>query len=177
MSDHLVISAIGNDQPGIINKLTTIILDQHCNIADSRMAVLGGECAIILLANGQKTQIEQLEKQLHLAQQTLGLTIACHRTQSKDPAGHSQAYTVKAVSLDHPGIIQRLAGFFSDRNINIDNLDTSSYAAAHTGTPMFQLQMHINIPTDANINTLREQFIEFCEEMNIDANLEEINNT
>jgi len=171
MSDHLVISALGSDQPGIVNKLSTVILDQHCNIADSRMTVLGGEFAIILLVNGDPAHIKQLEQQLDSQQQPLGLTITCRRTHDNNDQ-QRQAYTVDAVAMDHPGIVQRLAGFFAERNINIDNLDTSSYAAAHTGTTMFRLQMHINIPTDTDIDTLREQFIEFCENLTIDASLE-----
>ena len=173
MTKHLVISALGSDQPGIVNKLSTLILDQHCNIADSRMAVLGGEFAIILLANGNPTRIKQLEQQLKTEQQSLGLTITCRHTHDKKDSERTQRpYTVEAVALDHPGIVQRLAGFFADRNLNIENLNTSSYPAAHTGTAMFRLQMHINTPSDTDIAALREQFIEFCEEMSIDASIE-----
>lgn len=172
MTDHLVISALGSDQPGIVNKLSSVILAQQCNIADSRMTVLGGEFAIILLVNGNSSQIAQLEQQLAQEQQPLGLTITCRHTQRRDEVDQCQPCTVEAVALDHPGIVQRLAAFFSDRNINIDNLHTNSYPAAHTGTTMFRLQMHINLPKDNDINALREQFIDFCEEMNIDASLE-----
>jgi len=173
MSDHLVISALGNDQPGIVKKLSAVILDQHCNIADSRMAVLGGEFAIILLVNGTPEDIEQLQQRLDNEQQPLGLTITCRQTHNNRTTERPQRpYTVEAVALDHPGIVQRLAGFFADRHLNIENLNTSSYPAAHTGTPMFRLQMHINTPAETDINALREQFIEFCDNLTIDASLE-----
>lgn len=171
MATHLVISALGQDQPGIIKSLSTVIVEQHCNIADSRMTVLGGECAIILLVNGDNTHIEQLKQQLSANEEPLGLTITCRDTTSKHMDKQFISYTVEALSLDHPGIVQRLAGFFSDRNINIDNLNTNRYAAAHTGTTMFQLQMHIFIPSEADINAISEHFIEFCDEMTIDASL------
>ena len=52
MNTLLVISALGDDRPGIVNDLSTVILEYGCNIADSRMSVLGGEFALILLVAG-----------------------------------------------------------------------------------------------------------------------------
>ena len=47
MSDsYLVITALGKDQPGIVNTLSKLALDSGCNITNSRMAVLGGEFAV-----------------------------------------------------------------------------------------------------------------------------------
>ena len=66
------------------------------------------------------------------------------------------------------------ATFFSDKNINIEDMTTSSYAAAHTGTPMFSVRMNIGIPADIHIAALRDEFMDFCDSMNIDAVLEPI---
>lgn len=176
MPDNLVISALGSDRPGIVNRLSTVILDQDCNIADSRMTVLGGEFAIILLVSGKPAQIQALEQRLESEQGQLELTITSKRTGSRTVSGGQQSCNVEAVALDHPGIVQRLTGFFADRNINIEDLDTDSYPAPHTGTAIFRLQMRIVVPADTDIAALREQFIGFCEEMNIDASLEADNN-
>jgi len=171
MPDNLVISALGSDRPGIVNRLSTVILDQDCNIADSRMTVLGGEFAIILLVTGEPARIEALEQRLQSEQAGLELTITSKRTGSRAAGGGQQTCDVEAVALDHPGIVQRLTGFFADRDVNIEDLDTDSYPAAHTGTAMFRLQMRIVVPADTDIASLREQFIGFCEDMNIDAHL------
>ena len=57
-------------------------------------------------------------------------------------------------------------------NINIEDMNTSSYSAAHTGTPMFAVRMTVGIPSDIQISGLREDFMEFCDSMNLDAVLE-----
>lgn len=172
MSDHLVISALGDDQPGIVNKLSSLILALDCNINDSRMAVLGGEFAVILLVNGDTANIQQLQQRLADEQDNLGLTIISKptRPQTKQSA-QQQPYNVTAVALDHPGIVQRLAGFFAERNINIENLSTGSSPAPHTGTPMFELHMRIHLDKDEAIEPLWEQFISLCDGLNIDASL------
>ena len=39
-------------------------------------------------------------------------------------------------------------------------MTTSSYAAAHTGTPMFAVHMHVGIPSNIHIAALRDEFME-----------------
>ena len=43
---QLVLSALGEDRPGIIDELSRCVLDSGCSILDSRMAVLGGDFAL-----------------------------------------------------------------------------------------------------------------------------------
>ena len=172
MNAYLVISALGEDQTGIVNALSKTVLECKCNIDDSRMSVLGGEFAIMLLISGSKENILRLEEQTPELQDKLGLTITCKRTQERMQSSDRVAYQATAVSIDHPGIVQQIADYFASRNINIENLITETYPAAHTGTPMFRISMLVYVSTDTNIITLREDFISFCEDMNIDATLE-----
>ena len=173
-NSHLVISALGIDRPGIVNQLSKAIYDLQCNISDSRMTVLGGEFAILLMVEGPWNQLAKLEDQVPELQAKLDLTITTKRTEERAPNAKLLPYGVDVVSLDHPGIVYSLASFFSDKDINIEDMTTSSYAAAHTGTPMFSVRMNIGIPADIQIAVLRDEFMDFCDSMNIDAVLEPI---
>lgn len=172
MSNYFVISALGGDRPGIVNELSRCILDSGCNIADSRMSVLGGEFAIMLLVAGNWSTIGKLEAQLPRLEQQLGMTITARRTEAHQPRQALLPYEVDVVAMDHPGIVHDLANFFSERNINIQDLVTSSYAAAHTGTPMFSVHMSVGIPADQHISALREEFLDHCDQLNLDAVIE-----
>ena len=57
MSAYLVISAIGQDRPGIVDEVSAFILSHQCNVEDSRMAVLGGDFALIMLVSGPETGV------------------------------------------------------------------------------------------------------------------------
>jgi glycine cleavage system transcriptional repressor len=115
-----------------------------------------------------------LEDQVPELQEKLNLTITTKRTEERSANANLLPYGVDVVSLDHPGIVYSLASFFSDKNINIEDMTTGSYAAAHTGTPMFSVRMSIGIPADIHIAALRDEFMDFCDSMNIDAVLEPI---
>jgi glycine cleavage system transcriptional repressor len=168
----LVISALGEDHPGIVNQLSKAILDHGCNIEDSRMTVLGGEFAAMLLVEGKWNTLAKIENALPELGRQLGMTIISKRTGERASGKNLLPYAVDVISMDHPGIVNNLAGFFAERTINIEDMSTSSYAAAHTGTPMFAVHMTVGIPADMHIAALREEFMDYCDGLNLDAVLE-----
>ena len=176
MSTHLVITALGKDRPGIVNDLTQAILNCECNIEDSSMMVLGGEFSIMLLVTGNWNAIARLEEILPGLQNKLDLTIHYKRTENRQYGSNLLPYAVDVISIDHPGIVHHLANFFSSRKINIEELTTSSYSAAHTGTQMFSAHLEVGIPADSSIAELRDAFMEFCDGMNLDAVIEPLKN-
>ena len=95
-------------------------------------------------------------------------------TQQRNSQPDLLSYHIEVLSIDHSGIIHRLADFFSNRKINIENLTTDTYHAAHTGTPMFSLHMTVNIPGDYSLAQLREQFLDFCDDLNLDGIMEPV---
>ena len=174
MSSFLVISALGEDRPGLVSSLSDIILNAGCNIEDSRMSILGGEFALIMLVSGAWNNIAKLEDSLPAAQEKLNLVINSKRTEERNLTKKEIPYSVEVVSLDHPGIVYQITGFFSQREINIHDMYTTSHRAAHTGSPMFTLSMTIEIPAATHISSLRDQFMDFCDELNLDAIMEPV---
>jgi len=172
MDNYLAISAVGQDRPGIVNELSRAILEYGCNIVDSRMTVLGGEFAIILMVSGHWNQIAKLESALPKFAANLGLTLNYKRTSARKAQPDLIPYDIDVVAIDHPGIVHQLTNFFSSRHINIEDLSTSSYYAAHTGAKMFTLTMIVGIPSSMSIADIRELFFTFCDDLNLDATMQ-----
>lgn len=171
---QLVLSALGVDKPGIIDELSLFVMSSGCNITDSRMTVMGGDFAILLLIEGNWNTIAKLEDQITALEEQLGLSVTTRRTAQKAARKDLLPYGVDVVSLDQPGIVYNLASFFSKRQINIQEMETSSYAAAHTGTPMFTVHLTVDIPASQQISVLREEFMDFCDQLNLDAIMEPV---
>ena len=169
MNDLLVITAIGEDRPGIVDELSHILFDADLNIEDSRMSILGGEFAIILLVSGKTQALIQLQNQQRKLEDALKLKLLIKPTQAKQTHKNNIPYAIKVVGMDNPGIVHRLARFLARHNINIEDLETESYPAPHTGTPMFAVSMSVEIPSELSISKLRDEFIDLCDEQNLDA--------
>jgi len=174
VKNYLVISALGENRLGLVNELSRAILECGCRILDSRMTALGCEFTAIMLVHGNWNTLAKLEVQLKRLEQPLGMSIAVKRTEGHKRRGNILPYAVEVIAIDQPGIVHSLASFFSQRSINIEDLITRSYSAPHTGTPMFSVNMTIGIPASLSIAMLREEFMDFCDELNLDAVMEPV---
>ena len=174
MKQFLVMSVLAEDRPGILHDIARAVKDCGCNVVESHMTVLGGEFTMLLLVSGNWNTITKLEGQLPKLEKRLSLTLSARRTTEREPRHNLVPYAIDAVCLDQPGIILNLANFFTERNIGIADLVTRGYPAAHTGAPMFSVQMAVNIPANLHIGSLREEFMDFCDRLNLDAILEPI---
>ena len=138
------------------------------------MATLGSEFAILMLVSGNWHTLNRLEKGLDKLGGDDNLTFSIRKTGERPAKDDRMPYAVDVVCLDQQGIVFGLANFFASRNIEIADVATRRYAAAHTGAPMFAVQMAVNIPGSVHLAQLREEFMEMCDEMNLDAILEPV---
>jgi glycine cleavage system transcriptional repressor len=174
MKQHLAVSAIGGDRTGMVHELTRVISECGGNITESRMAALGTEFAMLLLVSGNWHALAKLETELKRLAETSNLSIHLRRTEPRAPRTDMLPYSIDVVCLDQSGIVSGLAGFFATRGIDIAEASTRSYPAAHTGAPMFAVQMIVNVPSRIHVAHLREEFMEFCDSLNLDAILEPV---
>ncbi len=174
MTQLIVLSAVGTDRPGVVKDLSKAILDCGGNIEESGMAALGAEFAVLLLISGNWHTLTKLEKALDGLTEKDGLAITIRKTGERGDQVNCIPYGVDVVCLDQPGIVFHLSEFFAVRDIEIADLATRRYAAAHTGAPMFSVQMTVNIPGSAPIAQLRDDFLDLCEQLNLDSILEPV---
>ncbi|MGH8280484.1 MAG: glycine cleavage system protein R [Gammaproteobacteria bacterium] len=170
----LVVSILAPDQPGLLQHITRTVKDCGCNIAESRMTLLAGEFTMLLLIAGNWNMLTRLENQLPKLESQLGLRLCLRRSTASLPPQERLPYAIDAVCVDQPGIIFNLASFFTERGIGIHDLTTRGYPAVHTGTSMVSVQMTVDIPADLHLGTLRDDFTDFCDQLNLDAVLEPI---
>ena len=166
-----VIATIGADRPGIVTELSELAHRLGLNIEDSRMTVLGGEFAVLMSVAGTDAELAALEPELDALCASSQLAYLLRRTEPR-AAAHALPYQVSVVAMDHPGIVSRVAGFFANRAINIRELNTETERAAHTGTPIFNLAMTIELPPTVKVAELRREFDAFCEEQDLDGGIE-----
>jgi glycine cleavage system transcriptional repressor len=174
MEQLIVISAVGGNPTSMVNELARVILDCGGNIKESRMAQMGSDFGVLLLVSGNWHTISRLEGELGRYGESNGVTMQFRRTEPRRMGKELLPYAVDVVGLDQPGIVHNLSGFFAARKVEIGEVATRSYAASHTGAQMFSVQMFINIPSSVHIAGLREEFMEFCDQLNVDAIMEPV---
>ena len=165
-----VIATVAEDRPGIVSELSTIVHDLGLNIEDSRMTVLGGEFAVLMSVAGDESALGELDSKLSEQAASGGFAYLFRRTGDRPQVEH-QLFTATVEAMDHPGIVSGVTRFFSDRGVNIRELTTETARAAHTGAPVFNLTMEIEVAADDAIDALRDAFDAFCAAESLDGEL------
>lgn len=173
MSDYAVLTAVGGDQPGLVDGISRFLLDCGCNLEDSRMAILGGEFAMIILVSGPEAGIRRVLDEAPAAGEPLGLTVTGRpaRRPGEQAGPPAAPYVVRAYAMDHPGIVQRVTHLLAERGVNIRSLDTELTHAPHTGQPLFSLEARVDVPSGVSARSLRRDLEALGDEENVDLTL------
>ena len=169
MDKHLaVITAVGSDRIGIVDDFTSFIEDKKANIQESRMAVLGGEFAVIMLVSGQKRAISGLIGSVEELEKKSGLRIEIKPTIPQDKDENSIPYLLECVSLDSPGLVHSVTRFIRQEGINIEDLETETTHAPWTGAPLFKMKAHVFVPMSLSVQKIKAGLTRLEQEKDLD---------
>lgn len=149
--------------------LTKRIADAGCNLSDARVSTIGNDTALLLLAVGAWDAIAKLETALTKLGRDEELRLSHYRTGPREQTGNLLPYLVEVVSADRAGLLVKVVEFFTRHDIRVEQLNSMRYQAMQTGAQMFQAQITIGIPAEIHLATLRDDFLELCDGLNLDA--------
>jgi glycine cleavage system transcriptional repressor len=167
--NYLLISAFAPQPDSPLVAITRRIADCGCNLVEARVASLGHDLSVLALAVGPWDAIAKLETALGKLERGENLRIVHFRTGPKPMQTMLLPYVVEVVAADKSGILHQLAEFFARRGISIEQLHSTRYRAMQTGADMFSAQITVGIPAATHIAALRDDFLEFCDGLNLDA--------
>mgnify|MGYP001041608188 CR=1 FL=1 len=133
---HLVLTVVGDDRAGLVQKLADIIAAHGGNWERSELAELAGAFAGIVLVEvpddhraALVTGLSELDELLHIT--------PYEGTASTDaPAGEQVTFTV--LGNDRPGIVRDLTQVLVGEGLTIDRFASRTVAAPMSGGELFE---------------------------------------
>jgi len=172
MRTQLLVTSIGEDRPGIVACLTEVFVANSANLEESRMAILGGEFAAIMLVSIATNNVPTLERDLAKLQ-TQGISVTARRTENLDPnrfAGYSN-FEIFLKGADHEGIVHKVSSFLHDQSINIQSVETTVVPAPVTGSPLFQMSALVLVPPSLSAAELKKKLDAIADQETVDIEL------
>jgi len=170
--NYLLINAFAPREDSPLVQLARRIAESGCNLVESRLATLGQEVSIQALCQGAWDAVAKLESAMARMERDGGVRLVYFRTSMREAQGNALPYVVEVTAADKPGVLYQLAEFFEHHGISIEAMTCSRYKAVQTGAEVFSAQFTVGIPVDTHIAALRDDFLEFCDGLNLDAILD-----
>lgn len=168
MTNFLVVTAMGTDRPGIVNELAKLVTDADCNIVDSRMAVFGNECTLILLLSGQWNAIANFEGSLPAQSARLELITLLKRTSEHTLLEYSERLSIRLHGEDAPNCIGKFSQYLAERAIDLSSLRTRAKDGLQ------QISMQINLPPEIDSEKVKLDFTTLARSLNLTISFEKI---
>lgn len=166
---YLVVTTVGPDRRGTVDKITEVIVSYEANIEESRMARLGGEFAVIMLLSLPAEKEEDLLSGLNTLKEA-GLTVVTQPTNLArlEKFQGFVPYEISVVGADHEGIVHRVAHYLASEEIQVESMDTHTTRAPITGTPIFSMYALVQAPPTLTLPKLREKLVDLGDQLGVD---------
>jgi glycine cleavage system transcriptional repressor len=122
---HAVVSALGPDRPGIVAKVTRVLLEHGCNIADSHMGLLNGRFTMMLVVSVPENLRERrFAEDLERAARELGLDAIHAEYVGEGSPTEPASHVVTVYGADHPGIVAAVTDALAAGGASVTDLQT-----------------------------------------------------
>ena len=171
MKKHALVTAVGADRVGIVDDLSGEILTRGWNIEESRMALLGGDFAALLLVSAEEGTSSALIDEMPAIGSRLGLAASARPTSGPHAENEALPYILESASLDTPGIVRALSQSLRRFGVNIVGMETDTSPAPWSGAPMFTLRARLLVPRSVAVAELRDELSRVEAAHNLDLTL------
>ena len=169
---HVAVTALGADRPGIVAKVTGVLMQHGGNLEDTAMTNLGGHFAMMLIVDVPTAETaEVLEAALTAEVGGLGLTVAVRPIAelADEGTGTGSSWALSLYGADKPGIVHRVTQLLADHGANI--VDLSTRVVGPGPEHAYVLLLELDLPSDADVERLRHELASLAAEMGVEAHL------
>jgi glycine cleavage system transcriptional repressor len=171
---QLAITVLGNKSNGFIAEILSALSACQCSVVELRTSNLTQITAAYVLIAGNWNHIAKLEGMLEAIKIRFEIQMSFLRPDEMPPVLEGVPYTLETISMDKHDVLFAVTSFLLDRGICIEEVTASRHQAAFFNTPVFSTKYVLLVPPEVRILSLREEFLDFCDSLNIDAILEPI---
>jgi glycine cleavage system regulatory protein len=165
---YLVVTITCPDRPGIVERITEVLVAQEAIWEESRLARLGGDFAGIVLISVAPAKAETLA----VALRALGseqMTVVVKPTQpAADTVAGGTLYDLRLTGADHEGIVHKVSAYLASQGINVETMETEVVPAPMSATPLFQMEAQIKAPARLTLADLQENLERIGDELGVD---------
>ena len=170
----LAVTAIGKDQPGIVAGISEALLAVGGNIEDSRMAILRGHFAVMLIVTVPAEQpSSEVRSRLAVVRERLGLeALAVEEVgELTDREAGAASHVLTVYGADHPGIVHAISSALAAHGVNICDLQTQVTGEAPSNVYVMLMELGLG---DADAAEVRSALERVGEEASVEVSLREL---
>ena len=169
MTTYLVLTAIGEDKPGLVESLAQVIAGNSGNWLESSMSQLAGKSACILRVSESDSEVDQLISALDRISDQLTLVI--ERVDSDVEIELPQTVELNLIGNDRPGIIREFSHALASLSVNVEQLSTDCVPAPMSSEVLFKAKANLKVPVGLKLEVLQQEIERLADDLIVEMQL------
>ncbi len=175
MTARWIVTALGQDRPGIVAGVTKALYQLGCNLEDSAMTRLEGEFAIMLIFSGPSSvTAERIAKAFEPLKRQLVVHVKrLNPAETTAPASRGTPYMISMYGGDHPGIVFRVAEALAKEHVNITDVHThrSQPQKGKPSSSLYLMLLEIEVPARLSAASLERLLAQLGKRLGVQVSL------
>jgi glycine cleavage system transcriptional repressor len=175
MEQRFIMTAFGQDRPGIAADVCQIIYENGCNLEDTSMTLLAGEFTLILLFTAGSADVAApLSRACRRLEQEKGISAFLRPLEPQETVPPDKVFMTRKLhveGMDQSGIVYKISRFLADNRINITDLKSSVIASPESGTALYVMDILVQIPDGTDMDAVEKGLRSVADTLNVDIAL------
>ncbi|WP_301101141.1 ACT domain-containing protein [Propionivibrio sp.] len=167
----LVLTVIGDDRPGLVEQLATVISSYQGNWLESSMSHLSGKFAGIVCVSVPETQLVALKEAL-AALPGLRITSEASGPTTGSEKGNRRL-KLSLVGHDRIGIVREVSQVLARHAINVEDLSTHTASAPMSAEILFHATAELTASASLDARALTSDLEQISNDLMVDITLDE----
>lgn len=147
-TNHVAVTVIGNDRPGIVAAVARTLYEAGCNLQDVTSTILRGHFSMMLfLRVPDDVDAPGLEERLAPVSEEMGLVVTVRAVDETPVEIAPPTHIVSVYGSDQPGIVYRVAEILARDGANVTDL--TSRVIGSEEHPVYALMLEVSLPGDS----------------------------
>ncbi len=173
METSCIITFIGDDRPGLVEQLSTVIEENQGNWHESQLSQLGGKFAGLIRVSIPQGSADQLEDALKsLSASGLSVRVTPSSTGRLTPSARKIILTI--IGPDRPGIVREISQALATHQVNVVDMDSQVSSAPMSAEMLFEARIDAEIPLETSLDDLSDRLEEIANYMTLDISIEPV---
>lgn len=172
MAQFLVLTVIGDDRPGLVEEISTLLTEHGASWLDSSMARLAGKFAGVLTVSVPEANEAALRDALGTLR-SLRVGVEAGAAGTAAAPGYTRHLSFSLVGHDRIGIVREVSQVFARHKVNVEKLVTWTSSAPMSSETLFHAEAELLAADGCDAAQLKADLEELSNELIADIDLDE----
>lgn len=172
--NKLIISAFGQDQPGIVSTFTQVLYDLQANIEDTSMTQLEDHFTMLVMVTVPKPIAESdIADKLNEAMGKFNMQFSVHNieTMAEVTAFKGRPWLVSVSGQDNAGIVYHVCQYLAKIQANVRHLSTKRLSRPG-GETLFLMAVEVDVPDEVTQESVEADLAVLSEQHQLEIHAE-----